>query len=92
MIKHQVALDFVKATAEKDLGLFCLIRKVLKIKNKRIQKLLDNGLILIRLFALFGVLEFPQHQILKRILNLVQKMVVEVYAGRFGDYKGKIRG
>lgn len=85
------ALDFVRSTAEKGLTFLSNPESTQDQKKKEFRKLLDNSfdLNVIGRFALgkYWNSATPAQQ--NQYLDLFRKMVVEVYARRFGDYKGQ---
>jgi len=89
--KASGALDFVKATAEKGLTFLSDPKSSQDQKTREFKKLLDNSFDLdtIARFVLgkYWNSATPNQQ--KEYSILFKKMVVEVYAGRFGDYKGE---
>lgn len=87
----KAALDFVRSTAEKGLTFLSNPESTQDQKKKEFRKLLDNSfdLDVIGRFALgkYWNVATPAQQ--SQYLTLFRKMVVEVYARRFGDYKGQ---
>ena len=87
----QGALDFVKSTAEKGLTFLSNPTSSHEQKKKEFKRLLDNSFDLetIGRFALgrYWNVASPAEQ--KEYQALFRKMVVEVYANRFNDYKGQ---
>ena len=87
----QGALDFVKSTAEKGLTFLSNPSSSHEQKKKEFKRLLDNSFDLetIGRFALgrYWNAASPAEQ--KEYQALFRKMVVEVYANRFNDYKGQ---
>ncbi|MDY0029764.1 MAG: ABC transporter substrate-binding protein [Pseudobdellovibrionaceae bacterium] len=87
----QGALDFVKSTAEKGLTFLSDPESSQDQKKREFKKLLDNSFDLdtIGRFVLgkYWNSATPDQQ--KEYNSLFRKMVVEVYAGRFSDYKGQ---
>lgn len=88
---EQGALDFVKSTAETGLTFLSDPDSSEEQKKKEFKKLLDGSFDLdtIGRFVLgkYWNSATPAQQ--KEYSSLFRKMVVEVYAGRFGDYKGQ---
>lgn len=87
----KAALDFVKSTAERGLTFLSNPESTPDQKKKEFKKLLDTSFDLdtIARFALgkYWNAATPAQQ--KEYLTLFKKMVVQVYADRFGDYKGQ---
>ncbi len=85
------ALDFVKSTAEKGLTFLSDPNSTQEQKKSEFKKLLDRSFDLdtIGRFVLgkYWNSATPAQQ--KEYSALFRKMVVEVYAGRFGEYKGE---
>ena len=87
----QSALDFVKSTAERGLTFLSNPESTQDQKKKEFRKLLDSSFDLDTI-ARFSLGKYwneatPAQQ--KEYVVLFKKMVVEVYANRFGDYKGQ---
>lgn len=88
---EQVALDFVKATAEHGLTFLSNPNSTEEVKKAEFKKLLNNSFDMdtIGRFTLgrYWNTATPAQQ--SEYLSLFRKMVVNVYAQRFGDYKGQ---
>lgn len=89
--KVQASLEFVKSTAEKGLTFLSDPQSTQDQKKSEFKKLLNSSFDLqtIARFALgrYWNQATPAQQ--KEYSELFRKMVVEVYANRFGDYKGQ---
>lgn len=87
----QGALDFVKSTAEKGLTFLSDPESSQDQKKREFKKLLDNSFDLdtIGRFVLGKYWNSATAEQQKEYNSLFRKMVVEVYAGRFSDYKGQ---
>jgi phospholipid transport system substrate-binding protein len=87
----QGALDFVKSTAEKGLTFLSDPESSQEQKKREFKKLLDNSFDLdtIGRFVLGKYWNSATAEQQKEYNSLFRKMVVEVYAGRFSDYKGQ---
>lgn len=85
------ALNFVKSTAERGLTFLSDPESSQEQKKKEFRKLLDNSFDLdtIARFVLGKYWNVATPAQKKEYSTLFRKMVVEVYAGRFGDYKGE---
>lgn len=88
---EQVAVDFVKATAEHGLTFLSQPNASTDQKKQEFKKLLNGSFDMdtIGKFAMgtYWRSATPAQQ--KEYLTLFRKMVVNVYAQRFGDYKGQ---
>lgn len=88
---QQAALDFVKATAEKGLTFLSKPDSTAEEKKEEFKKLLNSSFDMetIARFSLgrYWTTATPAQQ--KEYTALFRKMVVDVYAQRFGDYKGQ---
>lgn len=87
----QGALGFVKSTAESGLTFLSEPNSTMDQKKKEFKKLLDNSFDLdtIARFSLGRYWNSASPQQQSEYTTLFKKMVVEVYANRFGDYKGQ---
>lgn len=87
----QGALDFVKSTAEKGLTFLSNPASSREQKKKEFRRLLDNSFDLetIGRFALGRYWNSASAAEQKEYQALFRKMVVDVYADRFNDYKGQ---
>lgn len=87
----QGALDFVKSTAEHGLTFLSDPQSSQEKKKKEFRKLLDSSFDLdtIARFALGKYWKDATPSQQKEYVVLFKKMVVAVYADRFGDYKGQ---
>lgn len=88
---QQGAFNFVQSTAEKGLKFLSNPESTMDVKKQEFRKLLDNSFDLdtIGRFALgrYWNTATPAQQ--KDYLTQFRRMVVDVYAARFGDYKGQ---
>ncbi|HNQ92168.1 MAG TPA: ABC transporter substrate-binding protein [Alphaproteobacteria bacterium] len=87
----KAALDFVKSTAERGLTFLSNPESTQEQKKKEFRKLLDSSFDLetIARFALGKYWNAATLAQQKEYVTLFKKMVVQVYADRFGEYKGQ---